>query len=90
MGLFSPARHYITFASRYNHKALRNAAGLRAAFSAAFSADSGPAAPDSDAPSLPPDLADLARRLAALPEAVRAGVVAMVKTCGASGLGEKR
>jgi hypothetical protein len=29
-------------------------------------------------PSLPPDLTDLARRLAALPETVRAEIVAMV------------
>jgi len=28
---------------------------------------------------LPPDMAELARRLAALPEAVRAAIVAMVK-----------
>jgi len=36
----------------------------------------------SDPPSLPPDVADLARRLAALPEAVRAEIVAMVKAAG--------
>jgi hypothetical protein len=50
------------------------------AISGAFPADSGPAAPVSAAPDptpdVPPDLADLARRLAALPEAVRASLLA--------------
>jgi len=49
-----------------------------AAFSDAFSADSTPADAVSQVPNLPPDVADLARRLAALPEAVRAEIVAMV------------
>jgi len=55
----------------------------RAAKSAAVEADSGPAAPlpaaPDSTPDLPPDVADLARRLAALPEAVRASLLAAVK-----------
>ena len=50
-----------------------------AAFSDAFSADSTPADAVLCVPNLPPDVADLARRLAALPETVRAGIVAMVR-----------
>ena len=64
-------------------KHLEKSADSRAAFSDAFSADSGPAAPLPAAPDpmadLPPDVADLARRLAALPEAVRASLLAAVK-----------
>jgi len=45
----------------------------------ALSADSGPAAPAAAPVDLPPDVADLARRLAALPEAVRASLLAGVK-----------
>ena len=44
----------------------------------ALSADSA-ILPSSAPPSLPPDVADLARRLAALPEAVRASLLAAVK-----------
>jgi hypothetical protein len=55
----------------------------RAAKSAAVEADSGPAAPlpaaPDSTPDLPPDVADLARRLAALPEAVRASLLAAIK-----------
>jgi hypothetical protein len=47
--------------------------------SGTLAADSGPEAPNSAAPALPPDVADLARRLAALPEAVRAEILAMLK-----------
>ena len=64
----------------------------RGAKSGALAPDSGPAGTVSAPPSLPasadsppgeangpPDVADLARRLAALPESVRAKLVAMVK-----------
>jgi len=53
-----------------------------AAFSDAFSADSTPADAISQVPNLPPDVADLARRLAALPEAVRASLLTAVKAAG--------
>jgi len=53
-----------------------------AAFSDAFPGDSTPADAASQVPNLPPDVADLARRLAALPEAVRAEIVAMLKAAG--------
>ena len=43
-------------------------------------AKSGALAPDSGLADHPPDVADLARRLAALPENVRAEIVAMLKT----------
>jgi hypothetical protein len=50
------------------------------AFPAGFSPESAPQVPPSD---VPPDLADLARRLAALPEALRADILAIVKAgCG--------
>ena len=42
-------------------------------------AKSGAFAPDSGLADLPPDVADLARRLAALPESARAELVAMLK-----------
>jgi len=60
----------------------------RGAKSGALAHDSGPAEPFSAPSDLPPvqhpaeDMADLARRLAALPEAVRAQIVAMVKAGG--------
>jgi hypothetical protein len=60
-------------------KDLRNPPGEGGAECGALSADSGPAVPVSAPPSLHPDVADLARRLAALPESVRAAIVAMVK-----------
>jgi len=66
--------------------------GQRGAKSGALAPDSGPSGPSSAPPAsadsppgeadgsdLPPDVADLARRLAALPENVRAKIVAMVK-----------
>lgn len=60
-------------------KDLRNPPDEGGAECGALSADSGPAAPVSASPSLPPDVEDLARRLAALPEAVRASLLAAVK-----------
>ena len=65
--------------TRCADKDLQNPPAEGGAECGALSADSGPAVPISDPPSLPPDVADLARRLAALPEAVRAEIVAMVK-----------
>ena len=53
--------------------------GSGGAISGAVSPNSGPAGPDSAPLDLPPDVAELARRLAALPEAVRAELVAMAK-----------
>ena len=63
-------------------KDLRNPPGEGGAECGALSADSGPAAPVLASPDLPPDVAELARRLAALPEAVRAGIVAVIKAAG--------
>lgn len=54
-------------------------AGSRGTESGTLAADSGPAAPVSAPPNLPPDVADLARRLADLPEAVRASLLAAVR-----------
>ena len=51
----------------------------RGAKSGALSHDSGPAGPTSNPSDPPPDVADLACRLAALPEAVRASLLAAVK-----------
>jgi hypothetical protein len=54
----------------------------RAAKSAAVEADSGPAAPlpaaPDSTPDLPPDVADLARRLAALPASFREALAAVL------------
>ena len=74
---FEPAA--VTFCA---DKDLRKPPGQGGAECGALSADSGPAAPVSAPPSLPPDVADLACRLAALPETVRAELVAMLKTEG--------
>lgn len=60
-------------------KDLRNPPGEGGAECGALSADSGPAAPVSAPPSLPPDVAEIACRLAALPENVRSQIVAMLK-----------
>jgi len=58
---------------------LENPPGEGGAECGALSADSGPVAPAAAPIDLPPDVADLARRLAALPEAVRASLLAAVK-----------
>ena len=60
-------------------KGLQNPPAEGGAECGALSADSGPAAPAAAPIDLPPDVADLARRLAALPEAVRASLLAAVK-----------
>ena len=51
----------------------------RGAKSGALAPDSGPGGPVSAPSDLPPDVAELARRLAALPKNVRAEIVAMLK-----------
>ena len=53
-------------------------AGKGGAKSGAVGSDSGPAAPAAAPVDLSPDVADLARRLAALPEAVRASLLVAV------------
>ena len=68
--------------TRCTNKDLRNPPGEGGAECGALSADSGPAAPVSAPPALPPDVADLARRLATLPEALRAEILAKVKAAG--------
>ena len=52
----------------------------RGAKSGALAHDTGPSGPKSAPSDLPPDVADLARRLAALPENVRAELLARLKT----------
>ena len=59
---------------------LRNPPGEGGAECGALSANSGPTASAAAPVDLPPDVADLARRLAALPDAVRASLLAAVKT----------
>jgi hypothetical protein len=61
------------------HKDLCTQQNPGGAESGAFTLDSGPAGPASDL-DLPPDVAELACRLAALPETVRAQIVATLKT----------
>jgi hypothetical protein len=57
---------------------LQNQAPSSGAKSGAFPADSAPEGPDAAPDALPPDVADLARRLAALPESVRAAIAALL------------
>jgi hypothetical protein len=61
------------------HKDLCTQEKSGGAISGAFDPDFGPAGPTSAPSDLPPDVAELARRLAALPESIRAEIVAMVK-----------
>ena len=65
-----------------SNKHLQNPLAAGGAECGALPADSGPAAPVSAPPSLPPDVADLARRLTALPEAVRASLLAALNAAG--------
>ena len=61
--------------------------GKGGAESGAVAADSDPAGPASAPSELPPDVRELARRLAALPETVRAGIVAMIRSFENGGQG---
>ena len=56
--------------------------GRGGAESGAVTPDSAPAGAAEASSALPPDVAELARRLAALPEAVRAEIMATLKTSG--------